>query len=101
EHCAARCAAPAASPSSRTAFYARPGSSRARDSAADVAVRRNRLCRGCSQAIAECPDCGLCWDCCECWDEDDYDSDELGIDPEEDLDYASAEVEPRGHDRRE
>lgn len=40
-----------------------------------------RDCAECGEdADLLCPTCAKCWDCCEC--EDDYDADELGIDPE-------------------
>ena len=32
-----------------------------------------------------CEDCGLCVRCCECEGWDEFDADELGLDPDDDL----------------
>lgn len=43
------------------------------------------LCPECGELVEQlCAHCGCCSFCCDCGDEDDFDSDELGDDPEDD-----------------
>lgn len=47
------------------------------------------LCRECGDYESDCNYCHCCWDCCDC-NVNDFDADELGLDPEEDSDDGAA-----------